>query len=237
MLHKGIQFPTAQNIQYVYIYIYKYVLWKLFSEWGTACTSLHCSADWFCSSTGRCRIPLTVLVIGICPFKVQNGVRYMIYALIFPISYWLQSSIPKYHCIHTNVSLHYTCSTQPTTSGPHHTQVQDPTSIYNCKHHHRCSEIISEFFLLLWHHLLNVSISSRNTLTAYDIILLNKNEQLEDSWFHFSAYPPGRCQQYSINCSKSGQCYKHRYDPSHVAIQAVGKCLWRQQNNSEYAAL
>ena len=128
--------------------------------------------------------------------------------------------------------------TQPTTSGPHHTQVQDSTSVYNCKHHHRCSEKISGFFLVLLHNLLNCSVSSRNTLTEHDIVLLNKNEEeLEDSWFHFSAYPPGRCQQYSINSSKCGQCYKHRYDPSHVAIQAVGKCLWRQQNNSDYAAL
>ena len=130
----------------------------------------------------------------------------------------------------------FKCSTQPTTSGPHHTQVQDPVSIYKFEHHHTCSEKIW-FFLHLLHHLLNFSVSCRNTLTEHDIVLLNKNDELEDSWFHFSVYPPGRCQQYSINSSKCGQRYKHRYDPSHVAVQAVGKCLWRQQNNSYYAAL
>lgn len=73
------------------------------------------------------------------------------------------------------------------------------------------------FVLLLLHKLLHFSITSIS--------------------FHFSAYLPGRGQKYSINSSKCGQCYKHRYDPSHEAIQAVGKCLQKQQNNTDYAAV
>lgn len=85
MLHKDIQFHTAQSKQsriHVQICLMKAVL-----RMGNNCTSLLCSTDWFCSSAGRSRIPLTVVIHDICSFKVQNGVICMIYALIFPTSY------------------------------------------------------------------------------------------------------------------------------------------------------
>jgi hypothetical protein len=44
-------------------------------------------------------------------------------------------------------------------------------------------------------------------------------------------------QKYPIDGSKRWQGHKYRYDPCHEAIQAVSKCLWKQQNISNNVAL